>query len=240
MTRAHLVCVILLITCCPAAPPLLAADFQIGNSSSYSGNKRWDWTVYLTAPRQVLDRIKCVEYTLHPTFPDPIQVVCERGSDDNRAFPLSMNGWGEFEIGAKVTFSNGTSQTARHYLKLQQAPAALCRVIATRSVTEDEVWPLPDPFRPLHVYADELHRGRLALFVFSTRSRIDSRSFNWMEFKNRLRPGRDNQPLADETYVAVKASPDTLSKVQRSNGSLLQFFVSEPVRGSARISLCAN
>ncbi len=46
-----------------------------GNTSKPAGDGRWDWTVYVTAPPAVLNEIRCVEYTLHPTFPNPIRRV---------------------------------------------------------------------------------------------------------------------------------------------------------------------
>ena len=35
--------------------------------------------VFIQAPPAVLSQIKCVEYTLHPTFPNPVRQVCDRG-----------------------------------------------------------------------------------------------------------------------------------------------------------------
>lgn len=51
-----------------------------------------------------LDKIKYVQYTLHPTFPNPIRVVCERGPNDQEPFALHGDGWGEFDVGVKVIF----------------------------------------------------------------------------------------------------------------------------------------
>ncbi len=244
MRRAHRIGWVLIAALCRSGAPVLAADFQVGNVSSYAGNKRWDWTVFITAPKTVLDRIRCVEYTLHPTFPDPVQVVCDRGTNDSQAFPLKMSSWGTSDVGVKVMYRDGKSDTTKYTLKLQEpspslARAALCRVLAQRSLTADDFWPLPDPFRPLYLYVDELPRSGLAtVIVFNTRSSLDSRTFDWDNLKDHLRQVKDNQPLADETYVKVKAGSDTLSAVQRSNGPPVQFFVSKPVRGTSQIGLC--
>src|SRR5712691_3671015 len=99
MRRAHLTGCLLIAAICRTGVPLLATDFQVGNVSSYAGNKRWQWTVFITAPKPVLDRNRCVEYTLHPTFPDPVQVVCDRGTIESQAFPLKMSSWGPTDIG---------------------------------------------------------------------------------------------------------------------------------------------
>ena len=38
------------------------------------------------------------EYTLHPTFPNPARVVCDRPS----RFELAAQGWGTFTVGVKL------------------------------------------------------------------------------------------------------------------------------------------
>lgn len=55
-----------------AVPPQI---IRTANISHYIGNDRWDWTVFIQAPQEVLNTISYVEYTLHPTFPDPIRRV---------------------------------------------------------------------------------------------------------------------------------------------------------------------
>jgi transcription initiation factor IIF auxiliary subunit len=84
----------------------MAQDIEADNTSVYVGDGRWNWTVFIKAPPQILEKIHCVDYTLHPTFPNPYQTVCELG-DPKRAFAYSQNGWGVFEIQIKVTFKNG-------------------------------------------------------------------------------------------------------------------------------------
>ena len=39
----------------------------------------YDWGVFVNEPQTVLERIEWVEYTLHPTFPDPIRKTSDRG-----------------------------------------------------------------------------------------------------------------------------------------------------------------
>jgi len=90
----------------------------VGNTSKAAADGRWDWTVYVTGPPATLNQIQCVEYTLHPTFPNPIRRVCARGKDPQKAFPLSSNGWGEFNIKVRVFFGKGTAQVINYPLKL--------------------------------------------------------------------------------------------------------------------------
>ena len=90
------------------------------NTSRYVGDGRWDWTVFVRAANPTLDAIQCVEYTLHPTFPNPVRRVCVRGKDAQQAFALSSNGWGEFTIKVKIFFRDGKPKLINYPLKLTQ------------------------------------------------------------------------------------------------------------------------
>jgi hypothetical protein len=139
----------------------------------------------------------------------------------------------------KATFTDGKFQTAKHWLKLEQQSAALCRVMTQRTVTEEDVWPLPDPFRVLYVYVEDLRRGRPAeVIVFSTTARIDTKAFNWDDVQKRLRSGPADLPLGDDSYIQVQATPNALVRVLRRSGPPLQFFVGEPARGAVQLSIC--
>ena len=50
--------------------------------------------------------VKCVQYTLDPTFPNPERLVCDRGKAD-RPFALSGQAWGEFEIPITISYVDG-------------------------------------------------------------------------------------------------------------------------------------
>jgi transcription initiation factor IIF auxiliary subunit len=102
-------------------PFVSAQDISVKNTSSVIGNGRWAWTVYIDAPPPTLDRVKCVEYHLHPTFPNPLHVVCERGQQE--PFALHGNGWGEFNVVVKITFLDGTEQPYNHWLTLSRSAA---------------------------------------------------------------------------------------------------------------------
>jgi transcription initiation factor IIF auxiliary subunit len=91
---------------------------QASNTSRSLGDGRWDWTVFVTAQRPVLDKIQCVEYTLHPSFPNPIRRVCVRGND-SQAFALSANGWGTFAIQVRVLYRDRSEQRLQYNLVLK-------------------------------------------------------------------------------------------------------------------------
>lgn len=93
---------------------------QTGNSSIDLGNGQWSWTVFVIADRQTLDGIRCVEYTLHPTFPQPIQRVCQPGNLPGQAFPLTEVGWGTFDVGVKILFRDGRTRLLTHSLKFDE------------------------------------------------------------------------------------------------------------------------
>ena len=82
------------------------------NTSRPDGKGRWDWTVYIDTDSSTRQRIRCVEYTLHKTFPDPIRTRCN--PEDN--FALQTNGWGTFRIQIRVMFKDGTEKRLHHDL----------------------------------------------------------------------------------------------------------------------------
>ena len=103
-----------------AQPAKAAQSVAVSNTSRYVGDGRYDWTVFVYGPRVAADQVRCVEYTLHPSFPNPVRRVCVRGKDVDHAFALSSNGWGEFTIALRVLFRDGTEQRLSYPLKLNR------------------------------------------------------------------------------------------------------------------------
>jgi hypothetical protein len=93
-----------------------ATELSADNVSRKLREGGWEWTAFIQGPNETLNQIKCVRYTLHPTFPDPLQDVCFRGSGP-QAFPLTATGWGTFELKIQVVFADGRSVDLKHYLK---------------------------------------------------------------------------------------------------------------------------
>lgn len=50
---------------------------EIANVARQVAEGQWEWTAYVVAPPGELERVHCrvhcVVYTLHPTFPNPVQ-----------------------------------------------------------------------------------------------------------------------------------------------------------------------
>jgi transcription initiation factor IIF auxiliary subunit len=60
------------------------------------------WCVFLQGSPEEIGRIRQIEYTLHPSFPDPVRVV----EDADHCFALESQGWGIFQVRARVTYRN--------------------------------------------------------------------------------------------------------------------------------------
>lgn len=99
-------------------PIVLPGDISADNTSRYVGNQWWEWTVFIKASPEVLKQVKCVEYTLHKTFREPIRTACRLGHSAT-PFGHTTAGWGTFEIPIKVTFKDGTFRCLRHRLTLE-------------------------------------------------------------------------------------------------------------------------
>ena len=97
-----------------------AQELAVKNTSRYAGNGRWDWTIFVDANTDTLNRIQCVEYTLHPTFSNPIRQVCTPKNN----FTLSTSGWGTFEVQVRVIFQDGSTRNLKHQLKFEAPVAA--------------------------------------------------------------------------------------------------------------------
>jgi len=75
----------------------------------------YEWCVFVDDGPNVLNSIKAVEYTLHPSFPDPIRLVEDRAS----CFALFSAGWGGFTIKVRVVLVDGSVLSTSHFLRLQ-------------------------------------------------------------------------------------------------------------------------
>ncbi len=75
----------------------------------------WEWGLHIEGEVQDLDQIRCVEYTLHRSFPKPVRTICTR---QNR-FTLTARGWGTFRVKIKLLLQNGTVQDMSHQLQFR-------------------------------------------------------------------------------------------------------------------------
>lgn len=90
---------------------------RIEQEARSAGANRWEWSVWIEGAEAELDDIYEVEYTLHPTFPQPVRIVRERAEK----FRLASAGWGEFEINAHAKLKDGSLQHLKHWLALDEA-----------------------------------------------------------------------------------------------------------------------
>lgn len=92
------------------------ADISVENTSTYLGNGRWNWKIYIIADSFTLNQIDSVEYTLHPTFPNP--TVRRYNKEAN--FALEANGWGTFIVKVRVFYNDNTTQDFEHLLVFEE------------------------------------------------------------------------------------------------------------------------
>ena len=92
----------------------MPGEFRIKQSEKYEGEDWWNWAVWIEASDEALDRIDFVEWTLHPTFSNPVRKVHDR----TRKFRIETGGWGVFRIFARVQMKDGGGAKLHHDLKL--------------------------------------------------------------------------------------------------------------------------
>ncbi len=91
-------------------------EVSLINTSTYISSGRFEWKVSVVANGSTLDSIRSVEYTLHPSFSNPVVLVTNRQTN----FALKANGWGEFYIYAKILYRDGRVERKRHWLILRR------------------------------------------------------------------------------------------------------------------------
>jgi hypothetical protein len=90
----------------------LRFDNYAQQTDALSGRPSYKWRVFLNESPAVLDTIAEVEYVLHPTFPEPIQVR----KDPNTKFALEASGWGQFTILITIRYKDGRIQKTSYPL----------------------------------------------------------------------------------------------------------------------------
>jgi hypothetical protein len=76
----------------------------------------YDWCVFVKESPSQLEAIQSVEYTLHPTFPNPIR----RTLDRTARFALFSDGWGEFTIRIRIETTEHQTFTQNYDLQLEK------------------------------------------------------------------------------------------------------------------------
>lgn len=186
------------------------------NTSRYIGNNRWEWTVFIKADPGILSNIRCVEYVLHPTFPDRYRKICDRGPAVDQAFPITATGWGVFDIPVTVTFNDGKTLTLTHRLRFESqataAPAG-CNMANSFSIKVHEIQEIGSDWPSVYLYAEEIHQDRPSHFYLVKSSKaIQPGSFNWSQYSQVNGPRRRTSLSGadNNAYVKFSALPGTL------------------------------
>lgn len=90
------------------------SGFKFKTEARPEGKDWYEWRVWVEGPAQKLGEVKEVEYILHPTYPERFHHRENAGD----GFQLRSEGWGEFDIIAKITLASGEQQTVKVPLKL--------------------------------------------------------------------------------------------------------------------------
>jgi hypothetical protein len=79
--------------------------------------KYYRWKVFMEGPAEELSKISEVQYLLHPSFPNPLQIK----KDSIKKFALEDSGWGTFQIGITVKFKDNSIQKTYYQLDLNES-----------------------------------------------------------------------------------------------------------------------
>ena len=88
--------------------------YEIKQDFEYKGDDWWEWSVWVEASDAELNKIKFVEYTLHPTFVKPVRIIKDRKSK----FRLETAGWGIFTVYAQAVLQDGEKINMERELEL--------------------------------------------------------------------------------------------------------------------------
>jgi transcription initiation factor IIF auxiliary subunit len=92
----------------------MSTELAIRQWEQYEGSDWWKWAVWIEGSDEALDGIDHVEWTLHPTFPDPVRKTSNR----SEKFRIETGGWGVFQIRALARTKDGSSIRLTHQLSL--------------------------------------------------------------------------------------------------------------------------
>jgi transcription initiation factor IIF auxiliary subunit len=90
------------------------ANYSMLTGQRYEHNW-YDWCIFGSGDPADLQHIKVVEYTLHPSFPEPVRTIADVG----HRFAVASNGWGSFTARIRVIFADGKEEFTSHLIKLE-------------------------------------------------------------------------------------------------------------------------
>jgi YEATS family len=214
------------------------------NTSKYIGNNRWEWTVFVKASPDTVAKIQCVEYLLHPTFPNRDRMVCDRGQTADQPFPLTGNGWGVFDIPVKVIFHDGHSESMTHHLRFDvpasTAPAG-CNSANDFILRAHAIQEVGANLPGIYLYAEEIHAKLTSHFyVIKTTGTIDAKTFNWQKFRQASKPKKKSTLSNSDAaaYVSIFAALDKRVPIPVSGATAAMYFKDAQEHGSVHVVIC--
>jgi hypothetical protein len=166
---------------------------KVRQSSDYQGGEWWKWSVWLEGSAKELAAIDRVVYTLHPTFPDPVQTVKDRRT----GFKLESSGWGEFEIYLQIVDKKGKARKRRHWLSLAHPAKA----------TRGKESPLESAKAPVAYVSSTAATGPVARKL---REALSDRGFKVLSMED-LPPGLPWEKAVDEMLGSADVAVFLLS-----------------------------
>lgn len=107
----------------PPPAPQQERELAVENTANFLGGDRWEWTIYIAAPDEVLEQIECVYYILDPSYREPKREVCDdRGNDPGKGFFLTDTAREPFEVGVRINFIDGQTKSLVHRLRTPHLP----------------------------------------------------------------------------------------------------------------------
>ena len=85
-------------------------------ANTAGGRTYYQWRVFVDEPKQVLNTIAEVQYLLHPTFPEPLQVR----TNPNDKFAVEATGWGQFVIQITIKYKDRSMVRTSYKLDLNK------------------------------------------------------------------------------------------------------------------------
>ncbi len=102
----------------PPPPPQQERELVVENTANFLKGDRWEWTIYIAAPDEVLEQIECVYYILDPSYREPKREVCDgRSNDSGKGFFLTDMAWEPFEVSVRIRFIDGETRSLVHRLR---------------------------------------------------------------------------------------------------------------------------
>ena len=122
----------------PPPPPEQERGLAVENTADFLKGDRWEWTIYIAAPDEVLEQIECVYYILHPSYKEPKREICEKGNVRGEGFFLRDTAWEPFEVGVRVRFRDGQTRFLEHRLRMPHMAEEDYELIALQSTQNDK------------------------------------------------------------------------------------------------------